>query len=514
MRVLFINPPSVPYNMIVQKFAHESVRLSQTVAMPMGILYLAAVLRAEVEGVDVRVVDLAKHYREATELNVDTTFDEFVRGVLAREVPAAWTPDMIGISILFSTADKSSRKIAAACKERWAAPVVLGGMHATNAVDSLLSEPAIDYVCRGEAETVIASMVRACLDGGDLERIQGVIGRRKLTRQESCPLIYDLDKIPLPAWDLIPMDEYVKGGRARSLDKIEQDYEATIVTTRGCPFRCTFCASWTVHGREMRYRSVPNVLQELRVLHDQFGVRSVIPEDDLFTVKKPRILALCEAVYQEFGGGLHFQFPNGLSVATLDADVLAAMRKMGMTVANIAIESGSDYVQRKIITKNVNLERARGVVAAARALGIITRCYFILGFPGETREQIQETVDFAASLPADWCVFNIAAPLVGTEMFQQLTDRGEIGKDFNWDDAFFHERTFDTPEITAEELKRVAQDANLRINFYGNYNLKTGEYARAAGLFSDILRMYPDHAAARECLAMAERRTHDARATA
>ncbi len=83
------------------------------------------------------------------------------------------------------------------------------------------------------------------------------------------------------------MKEYIRGpgSRARSIDKIEQDGEATIVTTRGCPFHCTFCASWTVHGREMRYRSTENVLGELRQLHDRFQVRSLIPEDDLFSVK-------------------------------------------------------------------------------------------------------------------------------------------------------------------------------------------------------------------------------------
>ncbi len=135
------------------------------------------------------------------------------------------------------------------------------------------------------------------------------------------------------------------------------------------------------------------------------------------------------------------------------------MVKMGMTVANIAIESGSNEVQRKVIKKNVNLERARKVVAACRDEGIVVRCYFILGFPGETREQIQETIDYAASLPADWCVFGIAAPLVGTEMYSQLLERGEIDNSFNWDNAFFQERTYDTPEIGAQELKDLGYDA-------------------------------------------------------
>jgi radical SAM superfamily enzyme YgiQ (UPF0313 family) len=490
--------------MLVKSFGRTPVRLRQTVAMPMGILYLSAVIERDHPGAKVRVVDFAKRYREWADSDdaAPEDLDAFLRAVLATDVPSDSAPAMIGISILFSTADKTSRHVAAVCKERWPnVPVVLGGMHATSAVDSLLKEEAIDYVCRGEAESIIVDLVRTCHEGRDPESVQGIIGRSKASR-ENAPLIDDLDEIPYPAWHLLPMHEYVECGRARSIEKIEQDHEATIVTTRGCPFRCTFCASWTVHGREMRYRSVENVLGELRILRERYGVTSVIPEDDLFTVKKPRIIALCEAVAEEFPG-LTFQFPNGLSVATLDEDVVRAMCKMGMKVANIAIESGSDYVQRKIIKKNVNLDRARRVVQTCRDLGITTRCYFILGFPGETREQVMETIAFAESLPADWCVFNIAAPLIGTEMYEQLLARGEIDGSFNWDEAFFHERAYDTPEVSANDLKALCEEANLRVNFYGNYNLRNGQPDRAAALFRDIHRMYPDHKPAKECLEMA-----------
>jgi radical SAM superfamily enzyme YgiQ (UPF0313 family) len=394
--------------------------------------------------------------------------------------------------------------IAEICKAIWPrTPVIVGGMHATNAVDQLLESPAIDYVCRGEGEAVIADLVLA-----PSEDIPGIVGRANANAKGSVPLIYNLDTIPHPAWHLIPMREYVfaANSRAKNLDKIEQDGAATIVTTRGCPFHCTFCASWTVHGREMRYRSKENVIDELRILRDRYDVDTVIPEDDLFSVKKPRFVALCDAIATEFHGDLHFQFPNGLSVATLDADVIAAMKRMGMTVANIAIESGSDVVQRKIIKKNVDLDRARDVVSECRRQGLTVRTYFILGFPGETREQMQETVDFAASLDADWATMNPAAPLAGTEMYAQLIARGDIDASFNWDESFFQERKYDTSEIGAQELKDFAYGANLRINFFENYNLRSGNYAKAIELFRDILRVYPGHLAAQICLADALRR--------
>ena len=502
-RILFVNPPSIPYNALVRTFEQRHPPLLQTVSMPMGILYLAATLERDLPGVAIDIVDLAKRYRERCDnkqLKFDS-FEKFCEEMFRAEVCSP--PDLIGISVLFSTAHKSTLRIAEVCKSIWpGAPVIVGGMHATNAAAQLLDNPAIDYVFRGEGEAVVADLLLA--PSAD---IPGVVGRANVNAKDSAPLIHDLDTIPHPAWHLIPMREYVfaANSRARNLDKIEQDGAATIVTTRGCPFRCTFCASWTVHGREMRYRSKENVIEELRILRDRYDVNTVIPEDDLFSVKKARFVDLCTAIEAEFRGDFHFQFPNGLSVATLDADVIAAMKRMGMTVANIAIESGSDFVQRKIIKKNVDLDRARDVVSECRRQGLTVRAYFIVGFPGETREQMQETVDFAASLEADWATINPAAPLAGTEMYDQLIARGDIDASFNWDELFFQERKYDTAEMGAQELKDFAYGANLHINFFENYNLRSGHYAKAVELFRDILRVYPGHLAAQICLARALR---------
>jgi anaerobic magnesium-protoporphyrin IX monomethyl ester cyclase len=503
-RILFVNPPSIPYNALVRTFEQRHPPLLQTVSMPMGILYLAATLERDLPGVAIDIVDLAKRYRERCDdkqLKFDS-FEKFCEEMFRAEVRSP--PDLIGISVLFSTAHKSTLRIAEVCKSIWPeAPLIVGGMHATNAAAQLLDNPAIDFVFRGEGEAVVADLLLA--PSADFP---GVVGRADVNAKDSAPLIHDLDTIPHPAWHLIPMREYVfaASSRARNLEKIEQDGAATIVTTRGCPFRCTFCASWTVHGREMRYRSKENVIEELRILRDRYDVNTVIPEDDLFSVKKARFVDLCAAIEAEFRGDFHFQFPNGLSVATLDADVIAAMKRMGMTVANIAIESGSDFVQRKIIKKNVDLDRARDVVSECRRQGLTVRAYFIIGFPGETREQMQETVEFAASLEADWATINPAAPLAGTEMYDQLLARGDIDASFNWDESFFQERKYNTAEIGAQELKDFAYGANLRINFFENYNLRSGHYAKAVELFRDILRVYPGHLAAQICLAQALRK--------
>lgn len=518
-KVVFINPPSIPYNMVVKALANRKLPLVQTIAMPIGILYLSSVLERDLPGIEIRIVDLAKGVKaystdpERTEI----TLEDLTARLLREQVEEGFVPDFVGISILFSTAHRSTAHIADAVKQRWpSTPVIVGGMHATNAVESLLSMKDIDYVCRGEAETIISAFAGLLRSGSDPESLPGIVGRAKLAAvqasatglTESAPLVEDLDTIPFPAWHLIPMDEYafMDTSRARKLDTIEQDGEATIMTTRGCPFSCTFCASWTVHGRKMRYRSLDNVMAELRILHERYRITMVIPEDDLFTVKKSRILELCSAVSGEFQDRIHFQFPNGLSVATLDEDVVAAMVRMGMNLANIAIESGSEYVQKHVIKKNCNLQRARSVIQACRDNGAIVRAYFILGFPGETREQMEETIRYSATLASDWNIYNVAAPLIGTEMYEELLARGEIDQSFNWDDAFFGERVYDTPEIAAQELKDLAYAANIHNNFFGNYNLRMGHYERARQLFQDILNVYPGHLAAQYCIGLAHQK--------
>jgi len=510
INVLFVNPPSIPYTYLLNGLSDTHSAIHQVVAMPMGLLYLSSMLESLLPGVRVELLDLAKSLSDySKDQNRKSMTIEELTKLQLENLPVDFNPTFVGISILFSTAHKSSLHIAAAIKERWPdIPVVVGGMHATNAVESLLESAAIDYVCRGEGEAIISNLVKLLAQKGDPESLPGIVGRTKLAADkqtalcQSAPVVENLDDIPFPAWHLLPMEEYLECDDSikRQLDVMIQDRMAPIMTTRGCPFSCTFCSSWTVHGRAMRYRSTSNVLEELTILKERFAVSIITPQDDLFSVKKDRFIDLCNAVADKFGDKIQFQFPNGLSVATLDRDVIRAMMKMGMRIATIAIESGSKHVQRYVIKKNCNLDRARMVVQACRDEGIYVRAYFVLGFPGETKAMIQETIDFIYSLPTDWNVISIAAPLIGTEMYQQMMDAGWIDQTFNWDNAMFNERTFDTPEVTATELKDLAYNANIKANFFENYNSRIGEYDRAIIFFNDVLRLHRGHLIAQYCV--------------
>ena len=511
IKVLFINPPTIPYTYLVNGLSDPHSAFHQFVAIPMGLLYLSSMLESRLPGIRVEVMDLARALCDySNDKNRKSMTIAEMTTLQLQNLPDDFEPTFVGISILFSTAHKSSLHIAAAVKARWPhVPIVVGGMHATNAVESLLESEAVDYVCRGEGEAIIANFASLVAQGGEVELLPGMVGRKKLAADKKAalnqiaPVIDNLDEIPFPAWHLLPMEAYVEcdNSIARQIDVDAHDRMIPIMTTRGCPFHCTFCSTWTVHGRAMRYRSIANVLDELTILKERYAASVVTVQDDLFSVKKDRFIPLCNAVAEKFNRSMQFQFPNGLSVATLDQDVIRAMINMGMRLATIAIESGSKYVQRHIIKKNCNLDRARRVVQICRDEGIYVRAYFVIGFPGETKEMIQETVDFICNLPTDWNVISIAAPLIGTEMYHQMMEAGWIDQTFNWDNAMFNERAFDTTEVTAKELKEFAYSTNIKANFFENYNYRNGEFDRAMIFYGDVLRHHKGHIIAQYCIA-------------
>ena len=218
--ILFVNPPSIPYTYLAESLKDKSLPIAQVIAMPMGILYLSAVLEEQIDDCNIKILDLAKSVRSFSKnkkrQNID--IDDFFFQEISSQEWDNFVPDFIGLSILFSTAHKTSGHIADSLKKLYPnAPIIVGGMHATSAVESLLEIPSVDYVCRGEAESIIVQVAKSAKSNDDLEKIPGIIGGKKLEQSqkngikntESAPLIDDLDEIPYPAWHLLEMSEYV-----------------------------------------------------------------------------------------------------------------------------------------------------------------------------------------------------------------------------------------------------------------------------------------------------------------
>lgn len=495
-KILFVNFPTIPMKE-VDHILSNKISMPNTTVIPLGILYLSSNLKERVPNVDVRILDFQIEIEKNPELYNDSR--EMVE-TLAREMAADFEPDLICFSMLFSIVHSIFDYTATKYKEIWPdAKIIVGGNHASNAIDVIVKNPAVDYMARGECDFAFPEFVRNFHDS-ESEPIKGIYSREHVLAGEPTVIAdapQDLDELAFPDWELLDMEQYISAGKGRARwrhDEEDPIRAMSFMTSRGCPFSCTFCAAHTTMGRKIRIRSDENVIKEMQALNDNYGINLYVPEDDLFTANRKKVISLLSEM-TKFGKNVpnfEIQFPNALSVNTLFDDVMDALIDAGMKTTNVAVESGSPHVQRNIIKKNVKLDRGLEVIKYFRDRDVYVKCFFIAGFPGETKEMIEETIDYAKKLKCDWANLSIAVPLRGSEMYDQFIELGHITDDIDlWSAALFRERLFDTPEITADELKETMYRANLELNFLNNPNYVEKKWNKSIGIFEDMTKDYP-----------------------
>jgi len=486
--------PSIPLSDIQARLSGKG-ELYQTLAMPLGIMYLSSYIKKHNELGYVKMLDYALGLNYVQERNYQEIRD-YIRDIAVQAIDSP--PDVIAVSLIFSSAVHFFAVCISELKSLWPNAVsIVGGTHVTNAFQIALENPNVNYVLRGEGEIALCEFIKQLSKSRKIQ-VKGIYAKEnlaKLSKFEKTDMLEGLDNNPLPDTEIINTEEYVSAkGRKKSIGHAVNSRISSFITSRGCPFNCTFCSSHTVHGKKLRFRSIQNVVQEIKLMHEKYGVNLFIAEDDLFTAKKDRLLNMLAAFRKLNIPDFELQLPSALHVNSLDKDIIDALIETGLHIAHVAIESGSSYVQKSIINKCVDLKKAKEVVSYFKSKGVIVRCYFILGFPGETKGLMRETVEYAKDLQADWCNFIIATPLVGSEMYDQFVRMGCIQEDFYLhSNTIFSERQFDTPEISADELNDFAYRANLDINFLNNYNKVTGQYEKAISIYQDILESYPFH---------------------
>ena len=519
--VLFVSFPTLPLDMLEDHIAGKSTRSAQTHGEPLGILHLSSYLKKYGQVQNVAILDFVttllktKRFKNIHDF-ISTTTEKTVK----------FTPDIIACSINFTPSHPFMIKCIEHFKSKWKKSVVIvGGNHATNGTTRLLQIDSIDYVARGEAEVAFTDFVNQIAQNKKVS-VKGIYSKKDLPNREKdgviprwiigdgtipdknsdhildlCKGMENMDELPYPDWGLLDMETYsTEIGRALYIGAAVDKKKASLFTSRGCPFRCTFCATFTTFTRLLKYHSPQYIVGQINYLNKKYGITTFIIEDDLFTGNKEKVIEMLSAFKNLKIPNFQLQFPNALSINTLNKTVVDALIDTGMKDTELAVESGSSYVQKNIIHKNVNLDMVKHWVDYLKSRNVVVRLLFILGFPNETKEQMRETINFAKSTGADWCIFNIAIPLIGTEMYEEFLMKGVIKEDLDWlAKTDFSRRTFDTNEISAQELNDLEYGANLDVNFLNNPNLIAKNYKIALQLYDSVLAKYSWHIVALYC---------------
>ena len=475
MDILLINTPSLPLSgQRTSLPIYKQERVS--VAPPLGICYLSAYLKSI--GHKVKLLDLE------VELHSN--------GDAVSLIKERMDVDLVGISCLISTRHKQAHEIAGIVKSFKDVPIVMGGNYPTNSARQVLEDGNVDFVVMGEGEKIFANLVSSLKTPQEVSGIGYKSDGVKINPRQDFDFVEDLDLLPFPDYDSLPLEKYFSIHLSQSLAGNFRFF--TIFSSRGCPRNCMFCGAHNIFGRRFRHRSVSNVLGEVDWLRRTYGVEELQFQDDNLTLDRQYSEALLDGLRKR---SLPWTIPNGLDTNTLDKDLLRKIKQSGGRDICIAVESGNPRVLR-MIHKHIDLEKIRGLVGDMRDLGLYSKAFYILGFPGETKEEMQDTIDYARSLKTDWSMFSVANPLPGTEMYELAKSKGYIVG--GMEDIGYSNANMRTEDFTPQEVEDLVNKANTEINFLNNYNLNGGNLTWAIRDFKRIATRYPQHTVARDSL--------------
>jgi radical SAM superfamily enzyme YgiQ (UPF0313 family) len=412
-----------------------------------------------------------------------------------REIIREKDPDIIGLTCSTPNFIRAL-ELAKLSREHSKAKIVLGGVHATALPEFIVeSHPElIDCVVVGEGEEAMLELADAYHGGGSPGGIKGIVYREgnRTVRTDPRPFIADLDKVPFPARDLIPQDLFMPNAHnARHRNCI------TMLTSRGCPFNCTFCAARLVSGKRYRTHSAEYVLEEMQMLKRDYGARQLLITDDTFTINRKRLVEICEGMIKRRLNLKWFCFSQ---VNTVNREVLALMKKAGCYNIGFGVESADEEILKRM-GKNIKPSAAVKTVNTANRLGMKTQAFYIFGTPGETREQMEKTVEFAKKVNSTLAFFNMLVPYPGTGDFEHFFSRTPL-EEIDWSNfVAIGEKCVlsKNTAVSPGEIEQLIAGANLR--YYANprriftllYHIRTfyefSNYVRGGlGFISQIVK--------------------------
>ncbi len=430
---------------LLVKASHPTI-YNKLLTFPLGLMSLAGYLRTKRDDIDIKIFDTRLYSADGLET--------------LKSILNEYKPDIAGISAITIEED-SMKTIARMVKSHNKSCVVIaGGPHPSAFSEEVLADKNIDFIVKGEGEETFYELVNVLLDGGDKHKVKGIgfkeDGGFVFTGDRE--VIKDLDSIPFPAWDYVDVEPYF---RRTSMSNYGIRRYANLFTSRSCPYRCVYCHN--IFGKGFRGRSPENVIEEIKYLRRKYNVEEVEVVDDVFNFDRKRAMEIFQLAGKETPG-LKYSFPNGLRGDRLDRELLESMKSGGTVMITIAVESASERIQ-KLIKKHLNLEKTLKVIEESNRVNILTRGFFMFGFPGEREEEIKKTINYACSSLLHIAMFYIVIPFKGTELYELV--KGRINQEsYKSSDYEYIASRFNLSDVTSEKLRRMQATAYRR--FYSN----------------------------------------------
>ncbi len=413
MKILLIDPP------------YERFIGFKSEWFPMGISCIAAYLLERGHEVAIYHAEHGPDTEYKSVVKYSENFNKYKSAIESNDHPI-WTevrkeinsfyPEVVGISVLTSKVP-SAFKIAKICKNiNPQMVVVFGNHHPTIKPDELLFNKNVDFVVRGEGEETFSSLIDN-LDSPspNYHTIAGLSFRDNgaIINNNNRACIDNLDALPFPARD-----------KLLNLETYTPTQLSMVMTSRGCPYSCAFCASHNMWGKKVRFRSIENIINEINELKNVYSVKNITFMDDSFTINRKRVKELCAALIED---NIGITWSCLTRVNIISDEIIALMKKAGCTKVDVGIESGNQRIL-DLINKGITIEQIRKAAEILKRNKMYWSGFFMFGFPTETENEIFDTISFLKELKPNWANISIFTPYPGTELYKLSLEKGLINE--------------------------------------------------------------------------------------
>jgi len=443
MKVLLVNPPQTFYPGSAEPAGN----------LPIGLMYIAGVLKKA--GYSVEILDafmgLGSVFQQSGEsFQVGMPLAQIKGEIEQRK------PDAVGIAGPFTCQIGNTIQVSRIVKEvNPKIQTVVGGPHVTLVPKEFLEEASdVDVVVMGEGEYAMLELAEAFEQKRQMSEIKGIAYRRNgdVSVNPTRPFIENLDELPYPAYDLVDMEYYLSQNKVgyRSFQK----RAISMITSRGCPFNCCFCAVHLHMGQGFRAHSAEYILDHLQYVVEKYKVEHVFFEDDNLTLNVKRFEAICDGIIER-KLRIGWETPNGVRADCLNLDLLKKMKRSGAVSVFVGVESGDQEILDRVVCKSLDLNKVVEFAKNAKSIGLKTGAFYIIGFPGETKANMKRTVDFALELKRKYDVgmhLFMATPSYGTRLYEQCKANGYIQADLSWNSFAMARQVQGVPLITTSEF--------------------------------------------------------------